>query len=202
MPYYVIEGQDATGKTTQAQMLAEYLQAQGREVLVVEEPSQHSLPARVLRRLLKGKKYNLSPAVQVLLFTASRVMLWDDVVQPALDAGVTVVASRNWFSTMAYQCGEGVSMRQVVDLTRSWTPLGYRNPDGVVILTLDEETRQQRQEARDDTSSQDAFESQGADYQERVNLNYEEVARAQGVAMVTVTSPEETQQGIREVLGV
>lgn len=203
MPYFVVEGQDATGKTTQVEMLAEYYRAQGHDVVVVEEPSQHSLPARTLRRLLKGKRFGLTAKVQVLLFTASRLLLWSDVIEPALERGAIVVASRNWYSTLAYQCGDdGLTMRQIESLTREWMPMKYMHPHGAVILVATETERLKRQAQRDDKSSQDAFESRDEEYQERVNQNYWEIARGHGVPIVKVTTMEETQQKIREALGV
>ena len=36
--YIVIEGQDATGKSTQVEMLADYLREQGKEVITMHEP--------------------------------------------------------------------------------------------------------------------------------------------------------------------
>ena len=36
--YIVIEGNDGTGKSTQAELLADYCCQQGREVITVEEP--------------------------------------------------------------------------------------------------------------------------------------------------------------------
>lgn len=202
MPYFVIEGQDATGKTTQVEELVKYLREQGHEVVKVEEPSQHSLVARVIRRLLKERKFGLTADVQALLFTVSRLLTWNEVIAPALKRGAYVVASRNWYSTLAYQCGDGVSRRQVEDLTRTWMPPKYRVPDGVVILVVPEEERLARQMQRNELVAQDAFESRDAAYQKHVNQNYWEVARGHNVPTIKVTTVAETQEKIREALGV
>ena len=100
--YYVIEGQDSTGKTTQAELMADYLRSLGREVEVVEEPGGNLPIAQEIRRLLKDASFDLDPYTNVMLFMAARRELWTKRIKPMLDKGGDVISTRNWWSTVAY----------------------------------------------------------------------------------------------------
>ena len=92
--YIVIEGQDATGKSTQVEMLANYLREQGKEVVTMHEPDGDLESAHELRRIIKDKTYNLEPMTHVLLFTAARQELWRKLAEPVLKRGGFVVSAR------------------------------------------------------------------------------------------------------------
>ena len=72
--YIVIEGQDGTGKSTQAKLLVEHLKKQGKETLLMEEPDGDLPQAHDLHDLIlvRGKDYHLEGITNVLLFTAAR----------------------------------------------------------------------------------------------------------------------------------
>jgi dTMP kinase len=101
--YIVIEGQDATGKSTQVELLAEHLRKTGKPVITMHEPDGDLESAHELRRIIKDKKYNLEPFTHVLLFTAARQELWCKLAEPVLREGGYVISARNWWSTLAYQ---------------------------------------------------------------------------------------------------
>ena len=103
--YIVIEGQDGTGKSTQAKLLVEHLKKQGKETLLMEEPDGDLPQAHDLHDLIlvRGKDYHLEGITNVLLFTAARVELWKKLAEPILKRDGYVVSARNWWSTLAYQ---------------------------------------------------------------------------------------------------
>lgn len=176
--YIVIEGQDATGKSTQVEMLAEYLRKQGKEVVTMHEPDGELESAHELRRIIKDKTYNLEPMTHVLLFTAARQELWRKLAEPVLKRGGFVVSARNWWSTLAYQgYGQGISRSRIIRITKEAMPERYVKPDKSAILTLDEKTRLARQSARDDNSSKDTFESKPSDFQHKVDAAYLHIAK-------------------------
>ena len=215
MPYFVVEGQDATGKTTQVELLEGYLLEQGKEVLVVGEPEgkigggyageleQNLSQLAILRDLVKNRRYALEPETYVLLFTAARKEIAEKLIGPALDRDVYVLASRNWYSTLAYQGrGQGMDPRFIKTLTRKYMPLWYYRPQHAVILTVPEEIRQARQAAREYASERDTFESQGEEFQWQVDRAYLEVASEFDVKTVEAINLLETQERIRKIFGV
>lgn len=202
--YIVIEGQDATGKSTQVEMLAEYLHKQGKEVVTMHEPDGELESAHELRRIIKDKTYNLEPMTHVLLFTAARQELWRKLAEPVLKRGGFVVSARNWWSTLAYQgYGQGISRSRIIRITKEAMPERYVKPDKSAILTLDEKTRLARQSARDDNSSKDTFESKPSDFQHKVDAAYLHIAKDLDIQTVDASpSAEELQTTLRKMFGV
>ena len=199
--YIVIEGQDATGKSTQVEMLAEYLREQGKEVVTMHEPDGNTPSAETLRDLIKNKKYNLEPITHVLLFTAARAELWKKSAEPILKRGGVVISARNWWSTLAYQgYGQGVSRDKIIRLTKQIMPKEYVEPDKSVILTLDEKERLKRQGHRDNNSNQDTFESKSSDFQHRVDNAYLKIAKQFEIDTYDAkATPEEIQEDLRKL---
>ena len=176
--YIVIEGQDGTGKSTQARLLAEYFEAQGREVVVMDEPDGDLPQAHELHDLIlvRGKEYNLEPMTNVLLFTASRMELWKKIAEPTLRRGGVVISARNYWSTLAYQgYGEGVSKNKIIRITKEILPERYVHPDVGIILTVPDKVRLERQKGRGKAT--ETFEAKPDDFQQRVNAAYPKIAK-------------------------
>ncbi len=99
--FIALEGIDGCGKTTQTDMLGEWLLAQGREVHVARDPG--TTPAgKQIREILLHKDVTLQPITQMLLFSAARSELAHQIKQ-WLDAGGDVIVDRWYLSTLVYQ---------------------------------------------------------------------------------------------------
>ena len=183
--YIVIEGQDGTGKSTQAKLLVGYLKKQGKEALLMEEPDGDLPQAHDLHDLIlvRGKEYNLEGITNVLLFTAARVELWKKLAEPILRRGGYVVSARNWWSTLAYQAyGEGVSKNKIIRITKELLPSRYFTPDLSAILTLSDKERLKRQKVRN--KDVETFEAKADDFQQRVNHAYPKIAKDFNIPLV------------------
>ncbi len=103
------EGIDGSGKSTQARLLCGHFERQGYAPLLVREPGGTALSERV-RTLLLDPESHIAPRAELLLFSAARAQLVEEVVRPALDAGRLVLADRFYDSTTAYQgAGRGLA---------------------------------------------------------------------------------------------
>ena len=174
--YIVIEGQDGTGKSTQARKLAEYYEKQGKEVVVMDEPDGNLLQAHDIHDILLTKGYDLEPLTNVLLFTASRSELWRKIAEPTLRRGGIVISARNFYSTLAYQgYGEGVSRSKIIKITKEALPDRYCHPDKSFILTVSDKTRLERQGDRGKAA--ETFEARLGDFQQKVNAAYPKIAK-------------------------
>ena len=190
--YYVIEGQDSTGKTTQANMMAEYLRSQGREVEIVEEPGGNLPIAKEIRRLLLDKDFDLDPLTNVMLFTAARRELWTKRIEPVLNRGGDVISTRNWWSTVAYQgFGQGIDLGLIGRLVSAVMPDEYISPEKSIIFFLPEDERQRRQKGRNYASDKDTYESKPSEFQQKVNNGYIEIAKLYGVPIYDASGPLE-----------
>lgn len=97
------EGSEGSGKSTQIQMLADYLASQGREVLILREPGGVKISELIRDILLDPQNKNMGNPCETLLYMASRAQLVQEVLKPALDSGTTVLCDRFLDSTIAYQ---------------------------------------------------------------------------------------------------
>lgn len=174
--YIVIEGQDGTGKSTQAKLLYEFFEGQGRKVVLLEEPDGDLPQAHDLHDMILTRGYKLEPLSNVLLFTAARVELWRKIAEPVLSEGGVVISSRNYWSTLAYQgYGEGVSRNKIIRLTKMMMPEKYCRPDLGIILVVSDKVRFARQNSRG--KSAETFEKKPLEFQKRVNAAYPKIAR-------------------------
>ena len=196
--YIVIEGQDGTGKSTQARLLKDFFESQGKEVLVMDEPDGDLPQAHDLHDLIliRGKDYNLEGLSNVLLFTAARVELWKKLAEPVLKRGGVVISARNYWSTIAYQgYGEGVSKRKIISITKNFLPEKYFHPDKAVILTVPDEVRLARQGNRG--KAVETFEAKNNTFQQKVNNAYIKIAKDFGVKNLDASGTiEEVQDEI------
>jgi len=131
------EGIDGCGKTTQAQLLAETLQGEGRDVVLTREPGGTPLGEEVRRLVLHGD--HVAPWAEAALYAAARAQHVDKVIRPALARGATVVCDRYVDSSVAYQGGgRGLGVDTVLELNLA--VVGGLLPDRTVLVELDPET--------------------------------------------------------------
>lgn len=183
--YIVIEGQDGTGKSTQARLLKEHFEKQGKQVVVMDEPDGDLPQAHDIHDLIviRGKDYNMEPMTNVLLFTAARYELWRKIAEPVLKNGGVVISARNWWSTLAYQgYGEGVSRNKIIKLTHESLPEKYVKPDKGFVLTVSDEVRLARQDTRG--KKKETFESKPDEFQQKVNNAYPKIAKEFGLKII------------------
>lgn len=199
--YLVVEGQDGSGKSTQVAKLADYFRGQGREVVVLEEPDGDLPQAHDLHDMILRRGYDLEALTNVLLFTAARVELWRKIAAPALSRGAVVVASRNYWSTLAYQgYGEGVSHAKIIRLTKAMLPQRYFQPDHGFILLTGQKERLARQANRGQAA--ETFEQRPAEFQQKVDAAYPKIAKDFGATVIDASgSIEEIFGEILKALG-
>lgn len=197
--YIVIEGSDGTGKTSQAKLLQKHLESKGLETLLVEEPGGTTM-AEQIRGLLKDKNLPRHFRTNIALFSSARADLWHLVIKPALEAGKTVISSRNYYSTLVYQgYGEGGDLEEIKAITKTIVAdERYMKPDLAIVLTLDDQkVRLSRMQERDDTSKSDFFESKPQDFQERIDQGYVKLAQDMNLAQISaLVSKEEVSSQI------
>src|SRR2546429_491604 len=100
--FITFEGTEGSGKTTQAELLGEWLTK--RDPVVVREPGGTELSEQI-REVLLYKGLDIDPEAEMYLFMAARRQLIAEVIVPALAAGQIVIADRYHHSTLAYPGG-------------------------------------------------------------------------------------------------
>jgi dTMP kinase len=167
--FIVLEGIDGAGKTTQTSLLADRLRRCGVDPLVTQEPGTTEL-GRSIRQIVKGNgktPLQMVDRAELLLFAAARAQLVEEVIQPALAQGRTVLSDRYIYSTIAYQgAGRGLDLDVIDVINRIAT--GGVVPDLVLLLDLPGGSARRRQHGR----GADRFDEESAAFYERVRASY------------------------------
>lgn len=100
--FITIEGGEGSGKTTQSQLLSEYLKKKGFEVLLTREPGG-SVLAENIRNIILDPRSDIVPLSELFLFEAARAQHIKKLIYPALKMGKVVVCDRFIDATVAYQ---------------------------------------------------------------------------------------------------
>jgi dTMP kinase len=179
--FFVLEGGEASGKTTQAIRLAARLRERGRDVVETFEPGATPLGAGVRGLLLDGTD-EIDPLTEALLLAADRAQHVVEVVRPALDRGADVVSDRFVPSSLAYQgVARGLGVEVVESLSRTAT--GGLDPDLVVVLDVSDEVAADRL-----PSATDRMERAGASFHRAVRDAYRRLAADRGWALVDASA--------------
>jgi len=135
--FITIEGPEGSGKTTQATVLARHLEGRGIDVHVTREPGGTWLGERLRQVLLARTETSAAtdPMTDALLFNAARRQLVTEIIEPALEAGRTVICARFADSTLAYQgFGAGLDLEGLREIAAIAT--NGLMPDLTILLDL------------------------------------------------------------------
>ena len=175
--HIVIEGQDATGKDTQAKLLVEYLEKQGKKVVTYSESGTGSDDPFVTKisKLNYGSKQDIDHRTRVMLYLINRYEQWRKIAEPALLNGDVVITTRNWYSTLIYEgYGGGVSRSLITKVHKAVMPERYFHPDKIVVFTISPETQAKRLGIQTSTNNDDwdrkdeVWKSKGMSFQEKL----------------------------------
>lgn len=138
--FIVFEGLDGAGKTTQAKMLRDRLQAEGVKVELVADPGTTSLGLSI-RQILLNSDEPITPVAQMLLFSAARAEL-AAYIKARLAAGYTILCDRWLVSTLVYQgVINDIDPRLILDIFNASAGL---KPDLCIHLAIDVDTALER----------------------------------------------------------
>src|SRR2546423_2531222 len=164
--FITFEGTEGSGKTTQAELLGEWLAKD--DPVVVREPGGTELGEQI-RDVLLYKGLEIDPEAEMYLFMASRRQLIGEVIAPALEAGQVVIADRYHDSTLAYQGGAR-------GLPTVWPPT-FPRPDITFLLEGPVEAGLGRHEAAG--KSKDRMEQEPIDFPRKGAEEYDPLAAAE-----------------------
>lgn len=201
--YIVIEGQDATGKNSQAELLADYLRNQGKKVVIYSDSGTGSDDKFVqeISRLNYQSDQGALKMSHVLMYLINRYEQWHKLAEPTLKAGGVVIATRNWFSTLIYEgYGIGVSHETIKRLHQEVMPERYFHPDKIVFLTLPENVQLERMKKQE---RNEIWKAKGVSFQRKLNHGYAEVAKMYKIPVLDASGTiEEVFEKIKQLFKI
>ena len=133
------EGPDGCGKTTQIILLGKHLAQQGYSIRTTREPGGTDIGEQIRAVVHNTANQEMAPRAEILLYSASRAQLVEQVIRPALEAGQIVLTDRFFDSTFAYQgYGHGLDLSALRQITAFAT--GGLRPDLTVYIDIEPET--------------------------------------------------------------
>ncbi len=172
--FITLEGADGCGKSTQVALLADAIQAVGREVVRLREPGGTPISEKIRSLVLDPDNAGMAPECELLLFEASRAQLVRQVIEPALDRGAVVLCDRFCDSTYAYQAAGRALDGEAIARANALGSCGVR-PDLTLVLDMDTEAAL----ARATRGGADRLEAEGVAFQRRVRQGYLDLAKAE-----------------------
>jgi dTMP kinase len=170
--FITLEGPEGAGKSTQARMLAEYLQKEGLEVVRSREPGGVSI-AEQLREILLDTESIIYPKTEILLYASGRAQHTQELIIPALESGKCVICERYTHASIAYQgYGRGLDMELIKQLNVIST--SGLDPDFTVVLDIDVIEGLKR--VRSSNRELDRLESENVEFHRRVREGYLKIA--------------------------
>jgi dTMP kinase len=172
--FFVFDGVDGAGKTTQIERFVQWLQSQGKSVVACKDPGSTALGEELRKLLLEKHQIPISMRSEMMMFTTARTQLVEEIVRPALQQGKTVVLDRYILSTVVYQGHAGQLDPQDVWRVNHIATAGLM-PEVTFIFDLPPELAFQRLQRRTRNQSHDdldRMESRGIEYFEKVRAGF------------------------------
>lgn len=187
--FITFEGVDGCGKSTQANLLFEYLKSQNIPVILTKEPGG-TPEGQAIRTILLDKNMKLPPISETLLFYADRAKHVQDKIVPYLEKGFVVISDRFSDSTFAYQSAVGLDFQTIQTIHHA--SVGDLLPNKTFVLDLPSSKMQERFAKRE--SLEDRMEARGLSYFSRVGQNFLEIAFNNPERMVVLDATETIQK--------
>ncbi len=161
-----LDGVDGVGKSTQLNLLCDWLREKRHPVVSCRDPGSTELGEALRHIVLDSRDTPIHRTSEMLLYMAARAQLVEQVIRPALQADKTVVCDRFLLANVVYQGYAGG-----LDVEELWAvgevATGGLHPDLTIVLDMEVQAARGRLD-RD----LDRMESQGTDYLERVREGF------------------------------
>ncbi|CAB4937658.1 MAG: dTMP kinase [Actinobacteria bacterium] len=185
--FIAFEGGEGAGKSTQTQLLTEWLEARGHAVLLTREPGGTPLGKSLREILLDNKTGTIAPRAEALLYAADRADHVATVIRPALEKDHVVITDRYIDSSIAYQgAGRVLSPGEVARISR-WASESLF-PNLTIILDIPAEIGLGR------IKKKDRLESEPLAFHERIRQEFLQLALMDPERYLVVDATQSVEQ--------
>ena len=169
------EGIDFCGKSTQIDLLKDYLIEQGKKVEILREPGGTNLSEKIRTILLDNKNEKMLMEAELFLFSASRAQLVREKIRPYLEKGFYVISDRFHDSSTAYQgYGRGIQVDVIAGVHK--LAIGDTIPDITFFIDIPVGIANERKK-KQSKGKLDRIELADMEFYSRVRNGYLETAK-------------------------
>ncbi len=191
------EGIDGSGKTTIIKSIIDFFAKQNMKAIAVREPGGTKISEMIRALLLDSKNMELMPKTEALLYSAARIQLVQEIIKPALDSGITILADRYLDSTIAYQgYGRGINL-DFLNSLNAFCSDGTL-PKCTILLDIEPSVALMRRKEQ----ASDRLENEGLEFQKRVRAGYLKLAEQNPDRIVIVDADNEAGIVEKEVIEI
>jgi dTMP kinase len=198
--FITFEGSEGSGKSTQIQLLAEFLRERGIKVTTTREPGGTRIGEQVRACLHDVSNKEMTAPAEVLLYSASRSQLVEQIIRPALAKDHVVLSDRYADSTIAYQgFGRNLDLDTLFRITQFAT--GGLIPD--LTLFLDVDIRNGLERRSSGGGEMNRMDLQAIAFYEKVRDGYLQLASKESERWKIIDANRSVnliQKGVREVV--
>ena len=196
--FITFEGIDGSGKSTQIQKLAKFLEDNGFDIIITREPGGSVGGEEIRNLLLQGEVDRWSAETEILLFTAARRDHLERIILPALQDGKIVICDRFTDSTRMYQGMRGPKLRDLVDkLTEEVINC---DPDLTLIIDIDPEISLRRAKSRE--TAEERFEDFGVDLQKKMRKGFIDLSKEFNSRIKVVNGQQSVDDLAKEIFSL
>ena len=174
--FITFEGVEGAGKTTQVNMLFDFIKLAGRNCIKVREPGSTTLGEKLrllVSRTPKNLKKDICQKAELLMFQASRAQLMYEIILPSLKSNDIVISDRFFDSSIAYQGASDSSSNNMKMIKNLNNFVSFnKTPDITFILDLDPKIGLTRVDTRNtsllNNKINDKFENKSIEFHNKV----------------------------------
>lgn len=192
--FITMEGPDGSGKSTQIELLKQYLESAGYDVLITREPGGNRISEAIREIILNSEYTEMSPVTEMMLYASARAQLIAEVIGPAIESGKAVISDRFVDSSLVYQgMARGLGVETVYEINK--VAIGEYMPQLTIMLDLPAEVGISRKK---DQKELDRMELESLEFHKKVAAGYREMAKRfpERIKSIDATLPIEEIYGI------
>ena len=194
-----IEGMDGSGKTTQINMIRDYISEKGYNVILAREPGGTKISEKIRDIILDPANATMAATTEMLLYASARAQLVAEIIKPAIENGSVVVCDRFIDSSIAYQgFGRGIDINTIMDVNMA--AMDGMMPNITFFIDISPEVALKRRMA---SSTADRIEQERMEFHMKAYEGYKRLANLYPERIKTIDgnrTVEEISQEIRKWL--
>ena len=200
--FITLEGPEGSGKSSQIRLLAAYLTDKGFSVVQTREPGGTRIGDEIRACVHNVQNQEMTSVAEMLLYSASRAQLVEELIRPSLAAGKIVLCDRFYDSTIAYQgYGRGLNLEDLRTITRIATS-GLK-PDLTLLLDIDVERGLSRRTGGG--LEMNRLDLEAVSFHQRVRNGYHQLVKLEPNRWEVINADqpiEAVQQALRQVVAM